>query len=161
MPIVRINSSANIRGSWILSVVQYPHNRAMSVSPALLCVVCMATTVLCAPYGDDPFSPDYELQPLDPADVKVYTTDEKMLERHDNGGLNIPHSYKGVVVANIKAHGKASQPYPVTPTEQLLDSLRAKAAMMRANTIVGLKFETIKPLHGGALLVAYGTAVNI
>merc|ERR1711942_392196 len=152
------------------SVVQYPHNRAMSVSPALLCVVCLATTVLCAPYGDDPFSPDYEfslaefpeLQPAPaPAEVKVYTTDEKMLERHDNGGLNIPHSYKGVVVANIKAHGKASHPYPVTPTEQLLDSLRAKAAMMGANTIVGLKFETIKPLHGVALLVAYGTAVNI
>merc|ERR1711942_433703 len=143
---------------------QYPHNRAMSVSPAILCVVCLATTVFSAPHGDDyEFSLEEfpELQPLDPADVKVYTTEEKMLERHDNGGLNIPHSYKGVVVANIKAHEKGSKPYPVTPTEQLLNSLRAKAAMMGANTIVGLKFETIQPQHGAALLVAYGTAVNI
>merc|ERR1712243_434478 len=156
------------------SLVQYPHNRAMSVSPAILCLVCLATTVFCAPYGEDPFSPDYEfslaefpelsladdVNTMDPPDVKVYTT-EKMLERHDNGGLNIPHSYKGVVVANIKAHEKGSKPYPVAPTEHLLNSLRAKAGMMRANTIVGLKFETIQPQHGVALLVAYGTAVNI
>merc|ERR1712243_94885 len=106
------------------SLVQYPHNRAMSGSPAILFVVSLATTVLCAPYGEDPFSPDYEfsladdVNTIDPADVKVYTTEEKMLERHDNGGLNIPHSYKGVVVANIKAHEKGSKPYPVTPTEQ-------------------------------------------
>merc|ERR1712243_517922 len=150
------------------SLVQYPHNRAMSVSPAILCVLCLVTTVLCDRYGDDPDDgPEDdrmaydEVNPLDPADVKVYTTEEKMLERHDNGGLNIPHSYKGVVVANIKAHEKGSKPYPVTPTEQLLNSLRAKAAMMNANVIVGLKFETIQPQRGGALLVAYGTAVNI
>ena len=100
----------------------------MSVSPAILCVVCLVTTVLCDRYGDDGslqddrYLAEDEVYPLDPADVKVYTTEEKMLERHDNGGLNIPHSYKGVVVANIQAHGKASKPYPVTPTEQLLDS---------------------------------------
>merc|ERR1712013_345846 len=140
---------------------QYPHNRAMSVSPALLCVVCMATTVLCAPYGDDPFSPDYELQPLDPADVRVYTTNEKMLERHDNGGLNIPHSYKGVVVASIQAY---DIPYLERGnlTEELVDSLRAKAANMTANTIVGVRFETIgRNGDDGALMIAYGTAVNI
>merc|ERR1712243_210994 len=157
------------------SLVQYPHNRAMSVSPALLCVVCLATTVLCAPYGEDPFSPDYEFSPaefpelsladdvntIDPADVKVYTTNEKMLERHDNGGLNIPHSYKGVVVASIQAY---HIPYLERGNlkEELLDSLRAKAANMTANTIVGVRFETIgRDGDDGALMIAYGTAVNI
>ena len=131
----------------ILSLVQHTHTRAMIVSPTILCAVSLATTVLCAGYA--------------PADVRVYTTNEKMLERHDNGGLNIPHSYKGVVVASIQAY---DIPYLERGnlTEELLEGLRAKAANMTANTIVGVRFETIgRNGDDGALMIAYGTAVNI
>ena len=136
MLIIQINKNIPI-----LSLVQHTHTRAMIVT---LCAVSLAT---CAGYAS--------------ADVRVYTTNEKMLERHDNGGLNIPHSYKGVVVASIQAY---DIPYLERGnlTEELLDSLRAKAANMTANTIVGVRFETIGR-HGddGALMIAYGTAVNI
>ena len=137
----------------------------MSISPAILCLICLSTTVLCAGYGDDPFLAEDEVNTLDPAEVKVYTTEEMMLERHaSGGGLNIPHSYKGVVVANIKVTEDLypEDSNPVARTEQLLGNLRAKAAMMRANTIVGLKFETITTRVGGEILiVAYGTAIDI
>merc|ERR1719233_1978738 len=130
----------------------------MSVSPAIIfSVVCLTTTVLCD-YAED------QVNTLDPAEVKVYTTEEKMLERHDSGGLNIPHSYRGVVVVNIKAQGDLhpEDSNPAARTEQLLGKLRAKAAKMRANTIVGLKFETITTrVRGEMLMVAYGTAIDI
>ena len=136
----------------------------MSISPAILCLICLSTTVLCAAYGDDPFLAEDEVNTLDPADVRVYTTEEKMLERHDSGGLNIPHSYRGVVVANIMVQGDLypEDSNPAARTEQLLGKLRAKAAKMRANTIVGLKFETITTRVGGEILiVALGTAIDI
>ena len=132
----------------------------MSVSPAILCLICLSITVICAAYGDED-----EVNTLDPAEVKAYTTEEKMVERHaSGGGLNIPHSYKGVVVANIKVTEDLypEDSNPVARTEQLLGHLRAKAAKMRANTIVGLKFETITTRVGGEILiVAYGTAIDI
>merc|ERR1712168_329717 len=140
------------------------HNRAMSVSPPMLCFLCLITTVICAAYGDDPFLAEDKVNTLDPADVKIYTTEEEMLERHaSGGGLNIPHSYRGVVVANIKATEDfyPEDSNPAARTEQLLDNLRAKAAKMRANTIVGLKFET-RPtrVRGEILIVAFGTAID-
>merc|ERR1711874_596544 len=87
------------------------------------------------------------------ADVKVYTTEESVLERR--------HDYKGVVIAAIGYRFDNSHK-PIRRFE-VLESLRSQAAQMGANTIVGLKMEenTPEPRFSDTELVMCGTAIYL